>query len=561
MAEKRTVLIIEDNAINRDLLTFIMEEKYQVLAAENGAEGLAVLKEKGSLISLILLDIQMPVMNGYEFLEAMAKEQKYADIPVIVATASDSDQEQIRCLELGAYDFVTKPYKAEIVQRRAAGLIRLKETSLALHKVERDAMSGLYNREAFAFRVQEKIKASPEAHFDMVCFEIESFLSLQGRYGVETCATAMRNIAEYLERTTPEDAILGRIDNAQIAAFFLHMSEEEHKERSAKYIRDDFSRDIPAIYTNVGVYLNVDPALSVPGMLANAIAPLGSVRYQYDKFLAFYDESLRKKADEAERLTATAEEAIQNKQFQVYYQPKHSALRSKAEGAEALVRWIHPEFGFISPGAFIPVFETNGFITKLDLYVVETVAANLRKWMDEGKPVVPVSTNISQMDFDDPNLPDVLEAIVDRYAVPHALIHFEITESASASDKEKKATAVKKMQAKGFAIELDDFGSGYSNLTTLTELPIDVLKLDMSLIRNMFEPDRLSLLRGTLFLAYLLQKKVVCEGVETKEQAEKLIELCSGRVELYFQGYYCAKPLPIDQFEAHMAIYGTEEKR
>ncbi|MCF0142581.1 MAG: EAL domain-containing protein [Parasporobacterium sp.] len=552
MKDKRTLLIIEDNEINREMLAALLEDSYNILKAEHGAQGIEILNERGQEISLILLDIQMPVMDGKEFLNAVTNDRRFADIPIIVTTASDSDDEQIDCLSLGASDFVVKPYKPEIVQKRVEGLIRLRETALQLHKVETDQVTGLYNREAFAYYAHQMVQSGTSEAYDMVCFEVNSFVSLQGKYGTPKCTEVLKNIADYLQPTMDNTAILGRIDVARIAALFSHLPQELHTEFSGTFSDQVFSDTIPSIDINTGVYLNVDKNTSISAMLANAISPIEGIRDHYGKHIAFYDDELRAKQNYTQQLIDSADEGISKRQFQVYYQPKHSAESGTIGGAEALIRWIHPEFGFISPGAFIPAFEKNGFIPKIDLYVVDTVCADLRRWIDEGKKVVPVSANISQMDFDIPDLADLLEAIVDKYYLPRDLVHFEITESADSGNTDKKMAAVAKLREKGFKIELDDFGSGYSNLSAMAEMPVDVIKLDMTLVRGMFEKDHSAVLKGVLYTVAALGKKLVAEGVETIEQVNGLKDLCAGRIDLYYQGYYFSKPLPVDQFETYL---------
>ena len=553
MKEKRTLLVVEDNELNREMLTAILEDSYKILPAENGAEGLEVLKDHGSAISLILLDIQMPVMDGYEFLNIVSVDTRYMDIPIIVTTSGDSDEEQIKCLSLGASDFVVKPYKPEIIRKRVEGLIRLREATLTLHKVEHDEATGLYNRESFSYRVERRLNAEKENSFDMVCLEIESYTDVLGRYGSEKCRVMLRNIADHVVDRLDENVIIGRIDSSRIAFLAPARSLDEHTRMVEEISRKAAdSGVIPNIHINTGIYQNVDHNLSVATIVSNTISPLSAIRFQYGKMIALYDDAMRRKQDLETQLADMAETAIAEKQFKVWYQPKHNAAKDTTGGAEALIRWIHPEMGFISPGLFVPVFESNGFIVNVDLYVIESVCADLRRWMDEGKRVIPVSANISQMDFDKPDLADVLEQIVDKYNIPHDLIHFEITESANASDKEKKAAVVSQLHDKQFVIELDDFGSGYSNLTTLGELPIDVIKLDMSLVRNMHEPGHHAILRGVLYTAAALGKKVVAEGIETAEQVQSLKDLCDDRIDLYFQGYYYSKPLAADQFEIYL---------
>ena len=178
------------------------------------------------------------------------------------------------------------------------------------------------------------------------------------------------------------------------------------------------------------------------------------------------------------------EDALKEHQFLVYYQPKYDIHNDCIAGAEALVRWIHPEFGFMSPADFIPLFEHNGFISQLDFYVWEEVCRDLKAWKAEGRTIVPVSVNVSRIDFSDPLLVEKIVELTDRYGIDRELLHLEVTESVYMDELWQIIQMLKDLREKGFKIEMDDFGSGHSSLNVLSELPVDVLKLDMKFLRE-----------------------------------------------------------------------------
>ncbi|MCF0262035.1 MAG: EAL domain-containing protein [Sphaerochaetaceae bacterium] len=552
MARKNNVLIIEDNELNRELLSSILEDTYNVIQAENGLQGLDILKQKGNQISLILLDIQMPVMNGYEFLEAIKAEGTYSDIPIIVTTAGDTDQEQIKCLSMGASDFVIKPYNPEIVKKRAESFIRLRETFQMLHKVEKDSLTGAYSRESFCAYASNKLATELDTDFDMVCVEIESFNLLQSRYGAEDCDTLLRLMVKNLMQKVTPDVIVGRIGESQLALLMHHRDIESHKASMQTKFNLEGLVNIPNVKLNCGVYANVDKNTSIVEIIGNALLPIDKIRNQYGQNIAEFDDSVRQSLLRKQFLESSAKEALKTGQFYVYYQPKFDVKNNTTGGAEALIRWIHPQLGFMNPGEFIPIFESNGFVYEIDLFVFKTVCSDLRRWIDQGSKVVPVSVNVSQMDFDRPNIAQELADIADSFNIPHNLLHLEITESANASDKAKKFDTVFSFNEKGFKIELDDFGTGYSTLSALGELPIDTMKIDMSLIRNMFEPKHQAILKSVIYTAEGLKLSAVAEGVETQEQVKALMDMCQDNVKLYVQGYFYSKPLPVQQFEHYL---------
>ncbi|MCF0238424.1 MAG: EAL domain-containing protein, partial [Sphaerochaetaceae bacterium] len=442
MAKLRTILIIEDNELNREMLSAILEEEYNVLQAENGAEGLEILQREGNNISLILLDIQMPVMNGYEFLEAVVKDGSLSDIPIIVTTAGDTDEEQIKCLSMGASDFVIKPYNPEIVKKRTESLIRLRETFLMLHKVERDGVTGLYNKESFCAYALQKINSDFDHEYDMVCLEIESYHILTGKYGIKKCESSLRFLTKSYYKIKTNDMIFGRVGEAQIAILMKHKSIEEHIENYRKNVNFEPSKVVPNLKINCGVYSNIDKNIGISEIINNALLPIDKIRNQYEQFIAEYDSSIKDKLIRKQLLESTGKIGLSENQFKVYYQPKYDVNNNTVGGAEALIRWIHPEMGFMNPGEFIPLFESTGFIYEIDYFVFETVCKDLRRWLDENKKVVPISVNVSQIDFDQPNLAQVYSSIAQKYSIPKDLIHLEITESANASDKNKKTQTI-----------------------------------------------------------------------------------------------------------------------
>lgn len=420
-----------------------------------------------------------------------------------------------------------------------------------IKKLEQDAITGAYNRDFFLEYVDEKLAENAGVAFDMISFKIESYALLQGRYGVSFVNKFTKNLVHSLMLKDKNDGnmLVGKIYDDTYSIFVKSVEKERHE----KVIQEAFDNsakesDQPYVSIKVGIYQNVDKTLSSFGILKRSLLPIEKIYHSLNEKFAFYDESIAHSEDRKSLLTKDAERAIVNRDFVVYYQPKMDASTGKIVGAEALVRWNHEEEGFLNPNEFISLFETNGFIYQLDKYVIDLVCEQLRTWIDEGKKVVPVSVNVSQADFDNYNLDKVLTSIVDSYNIPHNLIHFEITESVDAVDTAAKKRIVTKLKQNGFKIELDDFGVGYSTINSMIDLPIDVLKIDKSLLDDMNEEKRHAVLVSTLYAAYQVGLTVVCEGVETKEQVEELKLITDGEVDLQFQGYYYSKPIPKELF-------------
>ena len=262
--------------------------------------------------------------------------------------------------------------------------------------------------------------------------------------------------------------------------------------------------------------------------------------------IASYDIEMKKQQLWERKVENDMDKALVTNQFKLYLQPKYSTKEEQLAGAEALVRWIHPTEGFIPPNKFIPIFENNGFILQLDDYMIEQVAIQQSKWLQEGRKLFPISVNVSRAHFTREDLAEHICNIVDKYKVPHEFIELELTESAFFDDKYVLIDTVKQLKDYGFVVSMDDFGAGYSSLNSLKELSIDVLKIDADFFRGIDSVDRgMLIVTKVIELAKKLNMKIVAEGIESREQVDFLATQDCDLI----QGYYFAKPMSLDEFE------------
>lgn len=281
-------------------------------------------------------------------------------------------------------------------------------------------------------------------------------------------------------------------------------------------------------------------------MCDRAMLAVQSIKGKYGCYYAFYNNSLRDRLLRQQAIIDSMEFALGDGQFQVYFQPKYRIRDDHLAGAEALVRWMHPQWGMLSPAEFIPLFEKNGFITKLDQFVWEEVCRKLKAWEKRGYSGFHVSVNVSRADIYSVDITDLLISIVQKYELAPERLHLEITESAYTENSIQLIEVVSRLRELGFVLEMDDFGSGYSSLNMLNQMPIDVLKLDMKFIQSeTAKPLEHGILQFVTDLARRMHLSVVAEGVETREQLDRLLEVdCD-----YVQGYYFARPMPAEEFE------------
>ena len=299
-----------------------------------------------------------------------------------------------------------------------------------------------------------------------------------------------------------------------------------------------------------------DPELPVDSIIDRAALASKTIKGRYDQHEAWYDAKLRDQLLREQEIVGSMETALAQGQFNIYLQAQFDNATGEIVGAEALVRWMHPEKGMISPGDFIPIFERNGFISKMDEYIWNLTAKTLHERLERGLKAVPVSVNVSRMDVYDPTLSDRIAGIIKRYDIPRELFRLEITESAFVDDPRQLIETVNKLHALGFIIEMDDFGSGYSSLNTLKEVPIDVIKMDMRFISNEGDMERGGvILNSVVRMTKWLGIPVIAEGVETQSQAEFLRSIGCTVV----QGFLYARPLPVDEFDALLDKHSVGE--
>ena len=547
MGLRKKILVVEDNEFNRALLVEILSSQYETLEAENGKVGLEILEREKEAVSLILLDIVMPVMNGYEFLNALKANPAIASIPVIVTTQNEGENDEIAALERGASDFVAKPYKAKVILRRVASIIHLRENATMLNLFQKDRTTGLLSKEYFCQQAEKILRSNPDKTYDIICSDVENFKLINDAFGMQGGNKVLKTMGGICQKSTDT---LGGICSRFHADQFVSMI--EHTEGYSDELYEALTAETreKCGFSNIvikwGIYQTGDRKISVEQMYDWALQGARSIKGQYGRYYAFYDDKLRSEMLRDQAILDCMEEALEQGQFQVKLQPKYKAAGGLFTDAEALVRWCHPEWGMQSPAVFIPLFERNGFITKLDQYVWEKVCQLMQQWDKEGLEPVNISINVSRADVYNVNLVDTLLDLVKRYNIAPKRLHLEITESVYTESPEDIIQNVTRLREKGFVVEMDDFGSGYSSLNMLNRMPMDILKLDMQFIRTEMEmPESRRTLRYIIGLAHWLNLSVVAEGVETKEQLEHLRNLgCD-----YIQGYYLAKPMDPADFE------------
>lgn len=542
----RRVLVVDDEMVNREMLGMILSEEYEVIYAENGRRALEQVRDNQDRLSLILLDLLMPEMDGYAVLEQLRSENILRRIPVIVLTSEKSAE--VKSLQLGAADFLQKPYDMpEVILARVRRSIELSEDANIIQATEYDALTGLYTREFFFEYGNQFDQYHPDMDMDAIVLNFNRFHLLNELYGRSFGDQVLASIAAGMRETVKQSkGIACRYD---ADTFYLYIQHREDYQGLLEQLESGLSELLkgPEIRLRMGIYPDPDREVRLERRFDRALQACNRLRNQHTTSYVVYDKEMHEKEVFSARLMEDFETAIDNRQFQVLYQPKYNIKgdRPRLCSAEALICWMHPEFGRVSPGAFIPLFEENGMIQKLDRYVWREAAEQIRKWREKYDMVIPVSVNVSRVDIYAPDMTEYVEQVVADNQVDRKDYLLEITESAYTDNSKQIVQVVNELREKGFKVEMDDFGSGYSSLNMLTTLPIDALKLDMVFIRHIAEANKeMRMVELILEIAAFLGVPVVAEGVETEEQYQLLKHAGCDII----QGYYFSRPVPPEEF-------------
>ena len=544
---KRQILIVEDEAINQMLLSNILQEDYELLYADDGVAALEIAKENKDELSLVLLDLMLPKVNGFEVLRDMKGDVDLKDIPVIIMTADQ--QSEVECLNMGASDFIPKPYPApEIIKARVDRCIEISENRDTIELTERDPLTKLYNIEYFDRYVNMYDRHYTDMPMDAIVVDINRFHMVNERYGKQFGDLVLQKLGTRIRLLAREVGGVGGRRGSD--TFLLYCPHLEDYEARLEELSDDLldnEDESSRISLRMGVYSNADKNLDIERRFDRAKIAADTIKNTPQK-IGMYDEELHETALYQERLLEDFHISLENDDFSVFYQPKFDVRPEKPllASAEALVRWKHPELGMISPGVFVPLLEESGLIYELDTFVWKEVAKRIAYWKKEFSLSVPVSVNVSRIDMLMPDLKEVLSDILKDNGLSTDDIILEITESAYTGDSDQVIAMAKELRKIGFRIEMDDFGTGYSSLGMLSKLPIDVLKLDMTFIRSAFGENKdVKMIELIIDIADYLHVPVVAEGVETAEQMVVLKALGCDLI----QGYYFSRPLEPEKFD------------
>lgn len=415
-----------------------------------------------------------------------------------------------------------------------------------------DFVTGGMNQAAFQFKCEELIQSAPPGTYTVVSLNIKNFKLINEGFGSAAGDKTLRYVARILSENLKRGELSARVEADNYMLCLRENDAEVIRERLKKTVTEinafNSQRNRRYYFTILqGAYMVDDNTQEITVIQDRAKTACRSQQALSEMECVFYDTAFTQRLKKEHELNGLFAEAIANKEFEVYLQPKILLEGEKIGGAEALIRWCHPQWGMIYPSDFIPVFEQSGKICRLDLYVFEEVCALLARWNADGKMLLPISVNLSRQHFKEANFLQEFADIAKRYGIPAGTIELELTESVFFEDQmlEVVKGGISQMHELGFLCSLDDFGAGFSSLGLLKEFDVDTVKLDRRFFKNIEEKKAQEVVICIVELAKRLGIHTVAEGIETKEQ---LMFLREAGCDL-LQGYLYAKPMPIQEFE------------
>ncbi|CCL39045.1 TPA: EAL domain-containing protein [Clostridioides difficile] len=410
-----------------------------------------------------------------------------------------------------------------------------------------DKVTHIGNQNKFYRECSKYLLDKPSLNYIIVYFDINNFKMINDTFGYEFGDNLLITIAKALKEELTEGEVYARLSSDYFAIFCDYKNGKNKLIRKIDSIRNNIESNLSIVFEIslcVGIYfveegeVDIQKAVNKANM-ARSVAKGKNINY------AIYNEDVRNKLSEESMILDDIKIALVKNQFEVYYQPKFSLVTGEMIGSEALIRWNHPEHGFISPAVFIPIAEKSKLILKIGRFVFERVCNDLSEWKKQGKKIVPVSINLSRVELYQPDIVKFINKTIQMYNLSSDLIEIEITETVAINELNILKNVLNELRKYGFSISMDDFGTGYSSISCLRDMPIDILKLDKSFLNGIEHDERSrNIAKSIVSLAKSLDLVVIIEGVESKEQAELMKQFGCDLV----QGFYFARPMPAKNF-------------
>lgn len=568
ISDKADVLLLDDLAESLHVLVDLLSEAFQVHPFTDPAQFVAYI-ESGKPVDLILLDVVMPVRDGYDICAWLRGRQALEHVPIIFLSSLNSDEDERKGLQLGANDYISKPFSPAIVHARVRHhvelgrslriiadqnnnldeLVRMRTSELQFQATH-DTLTRLSNRRHLEGRLRDAQARAQSG--TLVLFQLNGLRPVLESLGYAFADRVLTLIGERLEavvRTPGNAGIVHRVEGALFALFLAQSAGAgdvlAFLERLGKAMQQPFMLDGREMFFSFCSGIGHFPAdgASVDDLLRNAHTALQNAVRVGPGAALFYEQQMSAKLLERMELEHELRNTVERGELELHYQPQLQIDGGRIIGVEALVRWRHPLKGMIPPGQFIPIAEETGAINGIGAWVVATACAQNKQWQRDGFAPIVMAVNLSPRQFVDPDLPIQIERVLRDTELDPRWLEIEVTEGAMMHDIEAAIASLKAFHEIGVNISIDDFGTGFSSLAYLARFPLDKLKVDQSFVRKLGNSDNDrdgAIVRAIIGLSRSLNLKVIAEGVETEEQRV----LLAGYGCDEFQGYLFSRARP-----------------
>jgi diguanylate cyclase (GGDEF)-like protein len=546
------VLVIDDDGGGRLLLASVLGNAgFRTAEAADGEAGLAEFVRLAP--DIVLLDVVMPKLDGFAVCEAIRQLPQGRFTPVLMMTGLDDTDSINRAYAAGATDFITKPIIWELLGHRVRYMLRASRTQAEReHLAAHDALTGLVNRLTLDDRLQQAINYA-ERYQGRVCvalIDLDRFKLINDTLGHHVGDALLQQVAGRLIQCVRESDTVARLGGDEFVLVLFERDGEGLSASAARRILHKLAQPYVLdgrefnITCSIGLSLYPVDGDDAETLLKHADAAMYRAKESGRNGFCFYTPEMH--SEMMRRLTLESElrQALEQEQFELYYQPQVDLTSGEVAGLEALIRWRHPQHGLVSPAQFIGLAEETGLIVPIGEWVLHAACRQSRAWQQAGLSAVPVAVNLSAKQFMLPGIDAVVGRALSGSGLAPGLLELELTESLSMDCPERTIPIMRAFKSMGVQLAIDDFGTGYSNLTYLKHFPVDRLKLDKSFVNDIVDNrDDEAIARAVVDMAHCLRLNVLAEGVETIDQLWVLVNLgCR-----YVQGYLFSRPLPPDE--------------
>jgi len=556
---KAVVLVADDDPAIRLVIRHAMQQNgYHVIEASNGLE--AVQFSIRQIPDLILMDAVMPEMDGFRATQEIRKIEACDDTPILIATSLDDDASIARAFNVGACDYITKPFNWSVLKHRVHRMIQAANAQRRIqHLAYHDALTGLPNRMLFMDRIDQAISRAQreEGQFALLFIDIDHFKVINDSMGHDAGDQLLNLISRRLRDILRKSDTVARLGGDEFTVIIEYLQDSDDVIQITKNILS--ALDLPAevngkqVYVggSIGIAMYPQDGDNFGVLLKNADTAMYKAKELGRNTFQFYASEMSHKAMQRLELENQIRTALKEEQFEVYYQPKVDLQNNTCIGVEALVRWNHPQRGLISPDDFVPLAEEIGLITQLDEWVMKAACLQFMQWKQQGYPLNNLSVNISSRHFKEGNLIEYCTTLLEMTGIAPEYLEIELTESALVDNYSNAKYILDKLHTMGLRIALDDFGTGYASMAYLKEFPFDTVKIDRSFIRDIPQDhEDAAIVTAMIQLSQALRLNIVAEGIETDQQRHFLYDNACG----YGQGYLWSRPvsaadLSCDSFE------------